>query len=71
MNLHVAAVRCDLSTLRVIPGHRAAMNPEPMHTDFLKVDSNAAADFLDKTVFMGSGFGLAGRPGMTTVIREV
>jgi hypothetical protein len=45
----------------VIPGHRAAMSPEPMHTDL----ENRVATFagnLDKTVFMGSGFGPTGRP---------
>jgi hypothetical protein len=44
----------------VIPGHRAAMSPEPLHTDL----ENYVATFAgnsDKTVFMGSGFGPTGR----------
>ena len=40
----------------VIPGRRAAANPEPMNTDGAK---------RAMTVFMGSGFSPAGCPGMT------
>jgi hypothetical protein len=51
----------------VIPGHRAAMSPEPMHTDLENYVGTFAGN-LDNTVFMGSGFGPMGRPGMTKVI---
>ena len=43
------------------------MNPEPVNTELTKVRSHAT-DTSEKTVFMGSGFGLEGRPGMTKVI---
>jgi hypothetical protein len=56
-----------MAFVRVIPGHRAAMNPEPMHTDLEKHVPTPASTW-DTTVFMGSGFGPAGRPGMTKVI---
>jgi hypothetical protein len=51
----------------VIPGHRVAMNPGPMNTDFEQLVSTPQHT-LDETVFMGSGFGPLGRPGMTRVI---
>jgi hypothetical protein len=51
----------------VIPGHRAAMNPEPMHTDLEKRVPTPHPPSA-KPVFMGSGFGPAGRPGMTRAI---
>jgi hypothetical protein len=44
----------------VIPGHRAAMSPEPMHTDLENYVATFAGN-LDKTVFMGSG-SARGRP---------
>ncbi len=53
--------------LLVIPGHRAAMNPEPMNTDLEKCVPRPATT-SEETVFMGSGFGPAGRPGMTKVV---
>jgi hypothetical protein len=45
----------------VIPGHRAAMNPEPMNTDLEQLVS-APENILDQTVFMGSGFGPTAAP---------
>jgi hypothetical protein len=47
--------------LFVIPGHRAAMSLEPMNTDIEKTWSRPA-DLLEKIVFVGSGFALAGAP---------
>ncbi len=55
------------AAFRVVPGHREAMNPESMHTDPRKACSDVTAPW-ERTVFMGSGFGPAGRPGMTKVI---
>ena len=49
----------------VVPGHRAAMNLESMNTDIEKEVSTSPTT-LDRAVFMGSGFGLEGRPGTTT-----
>jgi hypothetical protein len=43
------------------------MNPEPMHTDLEKRVPTPQPPSA-KPVFMGSGFGPAGRPGMTEVI---
>jgi hypothetical protein len=37
-----------------------------MHTDLAR-DCRYVAGKLGKTAFMGSGFGLTGRPGMTTI----
>ena len=52
---------------RVIPGHRAAMNPEAMHTEGEKRVSRLKNN-SSMTVFMGSGLGPAGRPGMTKIV---
>jgi hypothetical protein len=52
--------------LLVIPGHRAAMSPEPMNTVREK-DTPATAKNRQATVFMGSGFAALPRPGMTIV----
>jgi hypothetical protein len=43
------------------------MNPEPMHTELTKKHSDAAAT-TNEPVFIGSGFGPTGRPGMTKII---
>jgi hypothetical protein len=48
-------------------GAGASQNPEPMNTGRRKTGRDAGAN-LDKPVFMGSGLGPAGRPGMTKVI---
>jgi hypothetical protein len=50
--------------LFVIPGHRAAMNPEPMNTDS-SVGVLALECRCRTAVFMGSGSRPAGDPGMT------
>lgn len=54
----------SLGTSTVIPGRRAAASPEPMNT----TDSEEAARAMiiaADTMFMGSGLGPPGRPGMT------
>jgi hypothetical protein len=43
------------------------MNPEPINTDLEKCVPRPAGA-LDKPVFIGSGFGPAGRPGMTKIV---
>ncbi len=43
------------------------MNPEPMSTDPEKCVPRPVTT-SEETVFMGSGFGPAGRPGMTKVV---
>jgi hypothetical protein len=48
----------------VIPGHCAAMSPEPMNTGGCRLAPMHGAS-SSAAVFMGSGLGPAGRPGMT------
>jgi hypothetical protein len=43
------------------------MSPEPRNTDG-ENGGGDASESLDMAVFMGSGLGLTGRPGMTKVI---
>jgi hypothetical protein len=49
----------------IIPGQRAAMSPEPKHTD-LTHDAQTPELRLQPSVFMGSGLAIVSRPGMTS-----
>ena len=48
----------------VIPGQRKALDPEPKHMDGPNLVASACGLWA-KTVFMGPGFAVEPRPGMT------
>jgi hypothetical protein len=55
-------------TSAVIPGHRAAMSPEPMNTVGAGKGLTIARRLAPSVVVMGSGLAPAARPGMTAVV---
>jgi hypothetical protein len=54
-----------LSLIEVIPGRVNDANPEPKNTGLRGKAAAAAELHLHTTVFIGSGFAAAQRPGMT------